>query len=95
MNIRLHIEQLILDGIGLDLDQASQVQAAVEVQLTRLLGEQSLPPLTAGAVPRLAGGDIAFTQADHPVHIGYQIARAVFSSLTPHAERPGSAGPPQ
>jgi hypothetical protein len=93
MNVNVYIERLVLDGIRLERGRASQMQAAVKVELTRLLREQGLPSLTAGAVSRLPAGDIALTQTDHPTYIGHQIGRAIFSSLTPGAEHLGTGGP--
>ena len=37
MNINLHIERLILDGLPIEPRQRAQVQAAVEAELARLL----------------------------------------------------------
>ena len=37
MNINLHIERLILDGLPITRQQGPHVQAAVEAELTRLL----------------------------------------------------------
>ena len=42
MNIRLHIERLILDGLPVNSVQSPQVKAAVEAELTRLLTADGL-----------------------------------------------------
>ena len=49
MNINVHIERLILDGLPVKGSDGSIIQAAVETELSRLLGEQGLAGMTTGA----------------------------------------------
>ena len=43
MNITLHIERLVLDGLLMEARDNAQVQAAVETELVRLLSESGIP----------------------------------------------------
>ncbi|MBP1468348.1 hypothetical protein EYB53_021735 [Candidatus Chloroploca sp. M-50] len=82
MNIALHIDRLVLDGLELGPGQARLVRAAVEVELTRLLTAGGLAPeLAAGAaMPTLEAGTIA-TAGSEPRALGGQIAQAVYAGL--------------
>jgi hypothetical protein len=83
MNVNLHIERLILEGLTLQPGEHLQVRAAAESELSRLLAAQSWGQnLSAGgAVSRLSGGEIQLAEGTSPQHIGQQIARAVFGGL--------------
>ena len=83
MNINVHIERLILDGLSATSAQGPAVGAAVEAELARLLVNQGLPRVSAGAVPFLSGGPIQLASDSKPVPLGHQIAQAIYSSLTP------------
>ena len=58
MNVKLHIDRLVLDGIDLETAQRPVLQAAVEAELGRLLAEGGVGESWAagGAVPASAGG---------------------------------------
>jgi len=83
MNINLHIERLILDGLPIERNQAPHVQMAVEAELTRLLAENGLSAnlQTGGAVPGVRANGIQFTEGSKPAEIGTQIARSVYSGI--------------
>ncbi len=81
MNIQLHIERLVLDGLSLSRVQAQQMQGALEVELSRLLSEGGLAPqlLQSGAMPKMRGGEVRNTE--HPMQMGSQVAQAVYSGI--------------
>lgn len=83
MNIQLHIERLILDGFDFRTGDRANLQAAVEAELARLLGEGGLAPgLTeGGAVPALRGGNVQIGGAGSPDGLGAQIAQAVYGGI--------------
>ena len=89
MNINVHVDRLILDGLPLKGSDGSVVQAAVERELARLLGEQGLTGVSTGAVPRIAVGPIELAREGGPAHLGRQIGRAIHSGFgsTPAAPR--------
>jgi len=83
MNINLHIERLIVDGVPLAHGQGPLVKAAVEAELTRLLAANGLNGdfLSGGAVPSAKAAGIHVTNDNHPAELGHQIARAVYGSI--------------
>jgi hypothetical protein len=83
MNVDLHVERLILDGISLSPSQQPQFQAAIEAELARLLAEGGLSPELAagGAVPSLPAGTVQLAANGSPAHLGTQIARAVYGGM--------------
>lgn len=87
-SIELHIEELLLHGLPLARGQRSDVQAAVETELVRLLTEQGLNRSVAGATPHLSAGFIQLTRNDQPTHLGHQIAQAIYGGLTPTPASP-------
>jgi hypothetical protein len=88
MNINLHIERLVLDGLPVASDQSHLVQAAVETELTRLFTEQRLILSSAGAVPHLSAEPIQLAHGSKPSSLGHQIAQAIYRSLTPATASP-------
>ena len=82
MNIHLHIERLVLDGLPIERNQATHVQAAVEAELTRLLGENGLAAglQAGGAIPGIYANGIQLGD-NNPTHMGNQIAQSVYSGI--------------
>lgn len=83
MNIRLHIERLILDGLPLSNAQGRIVQASVESELARLLSENGLSHefSAGGAVPSVGVKGFQTTDQDSPTHIGRLIARSAYGGI--------------
>lgn len=83
MNINLHIERLVLDGVNLAAGQRHLLQASVETELTRLLTDGGLAPSLArgSALPKLSGSGIQMTTSN-PIQIGRQIAQSVYGGIT-------------
>ncbi|MCL4705846.1 hypothetical protein KJ068_11830 [bacterium] len=83
MNINLHIERLILDGLPVTRGQSPLVQAVVETELSRLLSERGLASSlqSGGAMPSVRGGGIQLAAKSNPSQIGQQIAQAVYSGI--------------
>ena len=80
MNINLHIERLILDGIDLAPLQRHQLRAAVENELTRLLSEGAFRTHAhAGAIPSIISNTVELNQ--NPTHFGKQIAGSVYGGI--------------
>jgi len=82
MNIRVHIERLVLEGLPLTRSQGPLVQAAVEAELARLMTEGGLAQELAlgGAVPSVPADGIKVAGGS-PDHIGRQIARSVYGGI--------------
>ncbi|BAZ11859.1 hypothetical protein NIES4071_36850 [Calothrix sp. NIES-4071] len=83
MNINLQIERLILDGVCIPHAQRPLLQAAVEMELRRLLAVGGLAPslVIGGAVPRVDGGSMQITDTNNYTQIGEQIAQTVYRGM--------------
>jgi len=83
MNINLHIDRLILDGLPMPHSQRPLLQAAVEAELTRLLTADGLSPgLSAGgAISHLPAGSLQLTHDNSPAQLGRQIAQSVYGGI--------------
>jgi len=83
MNIRLHIERLVLDGLPVTNAEAPRVKAAMEAELRRLLTEGGVSSELA------AGGALASVNAPQthsprgasPMQLGAQIAQSVYAGI--------------
>jgi hypothetical protein len=82
MNLRVHVERLVLDGVPLEPGGGPPLQEAVETELRRLLGD-GVPPLllTAGAVPVLRAPSWPLVPDGSPARLGAQLAEALYRSL--------------
>jgi hypothetical protein len=83
MDVNLHIERLILDGLSIPPVQQELLQAAVEAELARLLGSEGLAPqlLGGGALARVPGGSIQLAGDGDATRLGQQIAQAVYGGI--------------
>jgi hypothetical protein len=83
MNINLHIERLILDGLPVTRAQGALVQAAVEAELARMLTERGLAARlqAGGAVPSVRADAMQLTVGSTPTQMGQQIAQAVYGGI--------------
>lgn len=83
MNINLHIEKLVLEGIDLRPAQRQHLQDALETELGRLLAQGGIPGELAagGALPSLRANGFEMSSGRDPVQLGQQIARSVYGGL--------------
>jgi hypothetical protein len=83
VNIHLHIERLILDGLPVGPGQGARVQAAVEGELARLLAEGGLAPglRAGGALRAVPANPIQLAPGNNPTQIGMQIAQSVYGGI--------------
>ena len=83
MNVNIHIERLILDGVDVPYAQRPALQAAVEAELARLIAEGGLSPHLAsgGAYSHGPGTSIEMNDSDSPAALGQQIAQAVYGGI--------------
>ena len=82
MNINLHIERLVLDGVDIAPGQQHVLQASITTELTRLLTDRGLAPSFAQgiALPRLSTSGMQLT-SNNPTQIGQQIAQSVYRGI--------------
>lgn len=84
MNIRLHIERVVLEGLDLSQAEAQNLHASLEAELTRLLAGGLAPQLLSGgaypslAVPGLESGEHPPPKAST---LGSQVAQAVYGGI--------------
>jgi hypothetical protein len=82
MDVNLHIERLVLEGIDLDPAQRPALQAALEAELGRLIAEGGMGGLAAGgAVPAIKAGGFEMSGDGNPSQLGRQIAGAVYGGI--------------
>jgi hypothetical protein len=84
VNINVHIERLVLDGLPVARHQAQLVQTAVETELARLVVAHGVAPtlkLVGGATPNVNAPGIQFTSDSSPAELGQKIARAVYGGI--------------
>lgn len=83
MNINIHIDRLILEGVSVTPSQRPMLQAVVEAELGRLLAENGLASelQAGGVVPRVPGGMIELASGGNSAQLGQQIARAVYQGI--------------
>jgi hypothetical protein len=82
VNITLHIEQLILDGLPIGVPEARAVEGSLRRELTRLLAEGGIASELAegGMSPSLPSQTVGHA-APQPGALGQQIARATYRSV--------------
>lgn len=85
MNVKLHIERLVLDGFPLTTHQGAQVKQAVQAELARLMTETSIHPQLqqSQSIPELQGGRLHSVPHATPRTLGVQIARSVYGGVGP------------
>jgi hypothetical protein len=83
MNINLHIERLVLDGLDIGPGQADRVKAATEAELSRLLSEGGLASSfqVTSAVPNVRADPIQVSSDTKPASLGRRISRAVYGGI--------------
>ena len=83
MNINLHIERLVVDGLPLEQRQGPHLQAVIEHELTRLLTDGRLAAQfsSGGTLASVKGGSVQLAERASPAGLGQQIAAAVYDGV--------------
>ena len=83
MNIRLHIDRLVLDGLPVGAHDGRLVQAAVEAELSRLLAVGIAPDVFGQgfAVPSVRAEAVQLHNGATPQDIGTRVAQAVHGGI--------------
>jgi hypothetical protein len=83
MDVRLHIERLVLDGLPLGPRERRELEAALGAELGRLLAQGPLHPELAagGAVPSLRAPDLPLVAGQGPQALGEGLARSLHGGL--------------
>ncbi|HYH84996.1 MAG TPA: hypothetical protein VEX60_05895 [Pyrinomonadaceae bacterium] len=94
MNINLHIERLVLEGLPVARHEAPQVRAAIEAELSRLLtlGGLDAVLLSGGSYARAEAGGMSLPRGGgDPAQIGSRIAGAVYGGFGGEVKSGGDA----
>lgn len=85
MNVNLHIEELVLDGIELSPHQRSHLDAALRTELTRLIAAEGISPSLqmGGWRDRLPAGKLQLSPNQSPDVMGQHIAQSVYRGIAP------------
>jgi hypothetical protein len=83
MNIRLHIDRLILEGASLNAREQPHFQAALKMELSRLLAERGLAGdlINGAAVNAVRGGTVQLRGEASGQGLGRQVAQAVYRGI--------------
>jgi hypothetical protein len=81
MNINLHIERVVLDGLSVASGEVVLVQTAVETELGRLLASELFAPTSSLAEARVLAGEIHIHFGSTARDLGVEIGRSVFRGL--------------
>ena len=81
MNVDLHIERLVLNGLPLNRQQSAVLQDALERELGRLLEHRGFDTAASVAVSHLPVADIQLPPGSPPAQWGRQIARALHRGI--------------
>jgi hypothetical protein len=83
MNVRLHIERLVFDGVPVSEASLPQVQAAIEQQLTGLIADRGLAAglMANQTVPLIDGGELRLSADGGDAVLGRRIASALYEGI--------------
>ena len=82
MNINLHIDRLILEGVDIAPHQRHLLHSSITAELTRMFSNGSLAPgFAAGfSVANISGGGVQLA-GNNPTQLGQQIAQSVYRDI--------------
>ena len=83
MNVMLHIERLVFDGLPVSEAALPHLHPAIETELARLIadGGVSVDFSADRLVPSLRGGDVRMTAGGREAVLGRQIAGALYGGI--------------
>jgi hypothetical protein len=81
MNVHLHIDRLILEGLPAEASHGELIRAAVEAELARLLASGRLN-LSSGAFARVPAPVVQVTSQSSSTELGQQVGRALYGAVS-------------
>lgn len=81
MNIRLHIERLVIDDIDFDPRQAKKLKSVLQADLSRRLQADGPGSVTTSRHRQIDGGSVSYGKTLKAESLGHQIGSAVFRSI--------------
>lgn len=92
MNMNLHIDSIVFDGIDLAPGDRHQLKHAVASELTSLLTQHDRAPRFRGLSdrPRVLGSTLRYSSSPDAVSLSQRLANAICAGLSPaHAQHGG------
>ncbi len=80
MNVRMHIDRVVLDGIDVAAADRARLKAAIASELTRLVAERGIASMH-GAVPSIRAPQIQVSPDAKPAQLGNAIAGSVMDGM--------------
>lgn len=97
MKVHLHIDRLVVDGLGLSTMEGAPLERAISTELGRLLSGQDssgqgwIRQMRSESLAMLRGDGFAHHAGDSPQQLGSRIAGAVHGSM----QRVGNGSQPR
>jgi len=84
MNINLHIERLVLDGLAVEPQQQAALKAALEAELAGALAQNGIASglQGGGSLAAVRTAAINVGERNEPAQLGQQIAQAVYGGIS-------------
>jgi hypothetical protein len=82
MNVNLHIERLVLDGLSVTSRGGAELQVALELELARLLAEKPGMNWRSNNLPQLSLVTTALPHDVNPGKWGREVARTLHNGLS-------------
>ncbi len=91
MNVNVHIERLVLEGLDVSPRDGDTIGMAVQRELTRLIGMDS-PSLSQGfSVPSVRAAPLTLNAHAGAQIVAKGVARSIYGELTPGSETESGA----
>lgn len=87
MNVELHIDRLVLDGVRLDPAGERVFRAAFQAELTRLIAERGVSGALSSTTPRVVAPAVSLPAGAGPMQWGAELARSVYGGLSTTPQR--------
>lgn len=84
VNINLHIERVVLNGVSVESHHQPMLKATLETELGRLLAQNGIASglQGGGAFNAIQTASIDFREKNEPSNLGRQIAHSVYGGIS-------------
>jgi hypothetical protein len=92
MNIKLHIDRLVLDGFAIDGHEGTLLQHATQDELAWLLTHHGIGEFwqQGCAVPRVTAPMLNLGESESPLSLGQAIGQSVYRSIGTQVKQGGT-----
>ena len=83
MNINLHIDRVVLEGLNIQAHERSFVEASLKTELVRLFaaGGVSESVIAESTLGRISASGIRLTENNDASNLGEQIAQSIYGEI--------------